>query len=214
MNQPEPSWAQGEPSAVESTLSVSIACRFSPTDRERVYRAVVRAKKAHSNQVRDDGTPYVAHPIRVAESLIHEFRVCDPDVICAAILHDVVEDQDQMTLNDIRAEFGDRVVSIVQTLTKPKGPRLSRDSVNKAYFKRLRHADEASKLVKLADKLDNVRDSVNSPSLTKRRRTAHEAQTFYLKLAAGLASPARRDIIMRLLAEAIMRARECKNSPL
>jgi (p)ppGpp synthase/HD superfamily hydrolase len=87
----------------------------------------------------------------------------------------------------------------VQVLTKPTDPTQTRGQINQRYFSRLLHATEDCKLVKLADKLDNVRDAPNSPDLAKRRRTAAEARDFYLRLVRSLSDAQRREVILNLL---------------
>ncbi len=173
---------------------------------ERAYRkflhALEVAEKAHLGQIRDDGTPYLMHPLRVVLSLVKELDVWKPDLLCAALLHDVVEDSTELSRTDIDM-LGHRVETIVQTLTKQRGPGMSRAEINKHYFDRLSQADEECKLVKLVDKLDNVRDAVNSPSLAKQQRTATEAKDFYLSLARNLSNAKHRRKLLALLSEAI-----------
>jgi (p)ppGpp synthase/HD superfamily hydrolase len=170
----------------------------------KLRQALELAEAAHSGQTRDDNTPYILHPLRIALSLMQELDVRDAEVLCAALLHDVAEDQERFTPDDIEAEFGGRVGSIVRTLTKPDEPGITREEVNKIYFERLRFADEDCKLVKLADKLDNVRDAINSPDPNKRQRTAEEAKNFYVKeLLMTLLDNQRRQIMLGLFNRAI-----------
>jgi len=111
----------------------------------------------HKNQRRRDTekTPYINHPIGVAHILTSEANVTDANVILAALLHDTVEDTDT-TFQEIEDNFGVDVCKIVEEVTDDKSlPKLER--------KRLQivHAKESSreaKLVKLADKLYNLRD--------------------------------------------------------
>lgn len=111
----------------------------------------------HRNQRRldSDKTPYINHPIGVAQILTAEGGVTDFEVIQAAILHDTVEDTDT-TFEEIEREFGPRVRCLVEEVTDDK-------SLPKAERKRLQieHAAGTShqaKLVKLADKIYNLRD--------------------------------------------------------
>lgn len=111
----------------------------------------------HRNQRRldSDKTPYINHPIGVAYILTAEAGVTDFDVIQAAILHDTVEDTDT-TFEEIEREFGAQVRRLVEEVTDDK-------SLPKAERKRLQieHAAGTShraKLVKLADKIYNLRD--------------------------------------------------------
>ena len=168
-----------------------------------LVQALMVAKQAHAEQVRDDGTSYIAHPLRVALSLVQEFDVVDPELLCAALLHDAVEDAAHLTAAQIEQDFGPRVGHIVQQLTKPSDPLLARAEVNRIYFGRLAQADEDCKLIKLADKLDNLRDAVNAPDPAKRRRTAEEAQKFYLGLVQGLEDSLQRQRVLERMNQAI-----------
>jgi (p)ppGpp synthase/HD superfamily hydrolase len=174
---------------------------FDPEAALRISRALDLASSAHQGQTRDDGTPYVLHPIRVAISLTEELGLIDDGLICAALLHDAVEDNADIGLQRIEADFGSRVRMVVEELTKPVAT--TRADVNAVYFARLRTAAEESKLVKLMDKLDNVRDSPNCPEPVKRRRTLEEAESVYLPLASGLEDPSVRSKIERLMRTAI-----------
>lgn len=111
----------------------------------------------HRNQRRldSDKTPYINHPIGVAQILTAEGGVTDFEVIQAALLHDTVEDTDT-TFEELEREFGSRVRRLVEEVTDDK-------SLPKAERKRLQieHAAAKSpqaKLVKLADKIYNLRD--------------------------------------------------------
>ncbi|XP_014245433.1 guanosine-3',5'-bis(diphosphate) 3'-pyrophosphohydrolase MESH1 isoform X2 [Cimex lectularius] len=111
----------------------------------------------HKNQRRLDKekTPYINHPIGVANILCEEGGISDPDVIMAAILHDTVEDTDT-TFEEIEQHFGHHVRSIVKEVTDDKSlPKQRRKDLQ------IEHAKGSSyeaKLVKLADKLYNLRD--------------------------------------------------------
>lgn len=117
----------------------------------------------HKNQRRKDSdeTPYINHPINVATILAVEADIQDEEVIMAALLHDTVEDT-ATTFEEIEDIFGLVVSGIVREVTDDK-------SLDKIERKRLQiiHATTSShkaKLVKLADKLDNLRDlMVNTP---------------------------------------------------
>lgn len=117
----------------------------------------------HKDQRRKDpsSTPYINHPINVATILAVEGNVSNDDVIMAALLHDTVEDTDT-TFEEIEELFGPVVCGIVREVTDDK-------NLEKQERKRLQivHAATSShnaKLVKLADKLDNLRDLlINTP---------------------------------------------------
>ena len=83
---------------------------------ERAYRF---AKHAHKGVRRRSGEPYILHPIEVARIASQEIGLGSTS-ICAALLHDVVEDTDY-TVEDIRAQFGDKIAQLVEGLTKISG---------------------------------------------------------------------------------------------
>ncbi|XP_008335319.1 guanosine-3',5'-bis(diphosphate) 3'-pyrophosphohydrolase MESH1 [Cynoglossus semilaevis] len=115
------------------------------------------AAEKHRNQRRKDvdSTPYINHPIGVAQILSHEGGITDIEVLQAALLHDTVEDTDT-TFAELEAKFGQTVARIVSEVTDDK-------SLPKQERKRLQvdhapHSSNQAKLVKLADKLYNLRD--------------------------------------------------------
>ncbi|XP_014205934.1 guanosine-3',5'-bis(diphosphate) 3'-pyrophosphohydrolase MESH1 [Copidosoma floridanum] len=116
------------------------------------FAAIKHSKQRRCNK---EQTPYINHPIGVANILVEEGNVYDPNVIVAALLHDTVEDTDT-SFEEIEEHFGEKVRKIVEEVTDDKSlPKLER--------KRLQivHAPDSSfkaKLVKLADKLYNLRD--------------------------------------------------------
>ncbi|ESP01864.1 hypothetical protein LOTGIDRAFT_172328 [Lottia gigantea] len=121
-----------------------------------IHCADFSAKKHKDQRRRDpEKTPYINHPIGVAHILTEEAGITDINVIQAALLHDTVEDTNT-TIEEIKEEFGEEIAGIVDELSDDK-------NLPKAERKRLQivHAPSASpkaKLVKLADKLYNLRD--------------------------------------------------------
>ncbi len=121
-----------------------------------VLRAISFAARRHAAQLRkDQETPYVAHPCRVLFILAHVFRVTDPEVLAAGVLHDTIEDTNT-DYDDIAKAFGVRVAGFVAALSKDK--RLDEAPREKAFFDGLAAAPLEVKLCKLADTLDNVID--------------------------------------------------------
>jgi guanosine-3',5'-bis(diphosphate) 3'-pyrophosphohydrolase len=136
--------------------------KIEPDDVSLILRAVSFAALKHRNQRRKDAdaTPYINHPIGLATVLKEEGGVSDAVVLAAAILHDTIEDT-ETTADELRAAFGEEVTAIVLEVTDNK-------SLPKAERKRLQieHAAVAShsaKLIKLADKICNLRDISASP---------------------------------------------------
>jgi guanosine-3',5'-bis(diphosphate) 3'-pyrophosphohydrolase len=127
-----------------------------------ILKALEFAALKHRDQRRKDAlaSPYINHPIALANVLTQEGGVSDPVVLAAALLHDTVEDT-QTTPSELREYFGERIAGIVEEVTDDK-------NLPKAERKRLQieHAAQISreaKLVKLADKICNVRDVANHP---------------------------------------------------
>ena len=126
---------------------------------ELVEKAGVFAERAHTGQTRRyNGEPYVNHPRRVAE--IVKRVTDDPEVIAAALIHDVFEDT-EITLEEIAREFGDTVASYVDDVTNRSRPedgnRRARVAID---IEHLKGAHPNSKTIKLADILDNLSDIV------------------------------------------------------
>lgn len=144
----------------------------------QVYQAYEVARDAHSGQTRDEGTPYIVHPIRVAVSLVDELNLYSPTLICSALLHDVIEDCD-ITREDIGRMFGEEIAEVVWLLTKLEEVRLSE------YLARIEAAAHTgAPIVKLCDRLDNLRSVVHTPLLEKKRRYVRTTEDLFLPLAA------------------------------
>ena len=125
-------------------------------------KAVAFAAWKHRNQRRKDAeaSPYINHPIALADVLVNEGGVSDLTVLCAAVLHDTIEDT-ETTADELTAAFGPRVSAVVLEVTDDKS--LHKD-VRKQW--QIDHASSLSaeaKLVKLADKICNVRDILAAP---------------------------------------------------
>ena len=144
-----------------------------------VWHAFLVARCAHAGQLRDQGTPYLLHPLRTALLLVEEFQICSADLIAAALLHDVVEDAEGVEIADLRRCFGTSIADTVGALTKPARGDRCKAEVTGEYYESLAQAGEAARIVKLADKLDNVRDVANSSRLKKRAETADEAEQLF-----------------------------------
>jgi guanosine-3',5'-bis(diphosphate) 3'-pyrophosphohydrolase len=139
-----------------------------------VGRAVAFAASRHGDQRRPTGTPYLEHLLEALEVLVRGAGVTDPDVLRAAVLHDVVEDT-PCTLAEVEAEFGPRVAELVGWVTiPPPAAGLDKARAKDAYLRGLRHAPRDAILVKLADRASNVQTLRN---LDPARQRAYYAQT-------------------------------------
>ena len=142
-----------------TTSQLAIPARVMGPD---FLRALSFAARKHRDQRRKDSgqTPYINHPIAVADILLNEAGVTDEVVLMAALLHDTVEDTDT-TFDELEQHFGKTVRDIVAEVTDDKSlPK----AVRKQYqIDHAPHLSDRAKLVKLADKIANVRDTVLSP---------------------------------------------------
>uniref|UniRef100_A0A4X2KAS1 Guanosine-3',5'-bis(diphosphate) 3'-pyrophosphohydrolase MESH1 n=1 Tax=Vombatus ursinus TaxID=29139 RepID=A0A4X2KAS1_VOMUR len=127
------------------------------SDAALLLEAADFAARKHRKQRRKDPeeTPYINHPIGVARILTHEAGVTDITVLQAALLHDTVEDTNT-TLEEVEEHFGAEVRGIVDEVTDNKAlPKLERKRLQ---VENASHSSQGAKLVKLADKLYNLRD--------------------------------------------------------
>ena len=159
--------------------------RVSHEDMERIHAAFELAKTAHADQKRKSGEPYIFHPIAVANIVAEELMLGANPVI-AAFLHDVVEDTDY-TIDDIQKRFGDDVAFLVRVVTKQEKEHyeMSRQMDNYKQMLDSIHYDIRALLVKLADRLHNMR-TLNSMRPDKQMKIAGETDYFYAPLANRL----------------------------
>ena len=160
-------------------------------DSERVAKAVEIAKKAHDGQFRKTGEPYIVHPLAV-KKILEEWGM-DEDTIIAGVLHDTVEDTN-LTLDDIRKEFGEPVAFLVDGVTKLSTARNGMRDIDtylpatKDNFLRLMIAlgdDVRVLIIKLADRLHNLRTLSALPP-DKQKKIAKESLEVFVPLADRL----------------------------
>ena len=130
-----------------------------PLDTELLDRAIVFAVRAHAGtERRGKGFPYIVHPMEAVEIVATMTR--DQELLAAAALHDTVEDTDT-TVEQIRAEFGDRIASLVasesDTVVEGVSEEDSWHTRKQAAIDRLAQAPHDAKIVALGDKLSNMR---------------------------------------------------------
>ena len=125
-------------------------------------KAVAFAADKHRNQRRKDAeaSPYINHPIALANVLANEGGVDDVTVLCAAVLHDTIEDT-ETTPEELQAIFGPKVASVVMEVTDDKS--LEKSVRKQRQVEHAPHISTEAKLVKLADKISNLRDILASP---------------------------------------------------
>jgi GTP pyrophosphokinase len=153
----------------------------------QIEEAFNLACQAHSSQTRDNGDPYITHPLAVAEILAGYHL--DVPSICTALLHDTVEDT-SVTMRDIERGFGPTIAGLVDGVTKLTRLELQSDRTKQAEnFRKLVLAmsrDIRVLLVKLADRLHNMRTLNFVQKIERRHRIAHETMDIYAPLAARI----------------------------
>src|SRR6478672_3626230 len=161
--------------------------KYNPkVNEELLNRAYVYAMKAHGEQVRASGDPYFSHPLEVA-AILTDLKL-DDATIAAALLHDTIEDT-EATRGEIERLFGKDIGTLVEGLTKLKKLDLvTREAKQAENLRKLLLAiadDVRVLLVKLADRLHNMRTLGHMPP-EKRRRIAEETLDIYAPLAARM----------------------------
>lgn len=132
-------------------------------DLKLLLKALSFSALKHKDQRRKDvaASPYINHPISLASILCNEAHVTDVEVICGALLHDTVEDTDT-NFEELEREFGAAIRDIVADVTDDK--TIKDPAVRKQLqIDHAAHTSDKAKLVKLADKISNLRDVAHNP---------------------------------------------------
>jgi GTP pyrophosphokinase len=160
--------------------------RLEKGDRELIRKAFELAVEAHKDMRRKSGEPYIYHPIAVAQICAEEIGLGTTSIICG-LLHDTVEDT-EITLADIEGMFGERVMKIIDGLTKISGVFDQTSSLQAENFRKmlLTLSDDIRViLIKLADRLHNMR-TLDSMAREKQIKIASETLYLYAPLAHRL----------------------------
>jgi GTP pyrophosphokinase len=157
-----------------------------PVDRERVVEAFLFACRHHADQRRKSGEEFIVHPVGVAK-ICAGLRL-DTETLCAALLHDTVEDT-TAELDEVREEFGEEVATLVDGVTKLEGITFtSRDEAQAENYRKMMVAmatDIRVILIKLADRLHNMR-TIGALTKQKQIDKAKETLEIYAPIAHRL----------------------------
>ncbi len=168
------------------TLMEKIAATDKPYDTDKIMRAYRLADEAHEGQMRSSGEKYITHPLSVASILLD--YCMDTDTLCAALLHDVVEDT-ETSLDEIRKKFGEDVALMVDGVTKigqvPLNTKEEQQAENIRKILMAMSKDIRVIIIKLADRLHNMRTLYARPP-EKQRKTSLETMNFYAPIAHRL----------------------------
>jgi GTP diphosphokinase / guanosine-3',5'-bis(diphosphate) 3'-diphosphatase len=171
---------------------------FPLKEKENIKNAYQAAKKAHRNQLRDSGIRYFEHPRYTFLILFDECGIREEKLLVSSLVHDVPEDtfyfgdSPQNTYEDsvkiikhnIKKKFGEEVAEIVISLSKPRGKdlaNLSEETVGQMYHRQLEKASVDTLLVKMADRLHNLRE-LSACTSEKQQRKIKETEEFYFPL--------------------------------
>ena len=149
-----------------------------------LFKAITFAAEKHKFQKRkgQDKTPYINHPLQVADLLIRVGGQTDVTLITAAILHDTVEDTDA-TMQDIENQFGKAIMRVVKEVTDNKS--LPKEERKRLQVETASYKSDLAKMLKIADKTCNVRDIVERPPNWSTQRKL-DYLTWSEKVVAGV----------------------------
>lgn len=186
LTQPKGIFRNAEEITVDNLID-AILKRNPNLDSAEIKKAILFSMEAHCNQFRKSGMPYAEHPIEVAKQLA-EYKM-DTDTIIAGLLHDVVEDTD-IPLRKLEKEFGSQVAFMVDAVTKISHITINNE-VDKDRQKALTYRkfllsiaqDPRVMMIKIMDRLHNMRTLNYIPSPAKRRRISQETMDIYAPLS-------------------------------
>ena len=150
-----------------------------------ILKALRFSAEKHTDQRRKDAksSPYINHPIQVAETLWSIGGGRDVNLLAAAILHDTIEDTDT-TPEELEAKFGEEVLSLVLEVTDDKS--LPKQTRKQLQIEHASHKSGKAKMLKIADKLNNIQDIVKSPPSNWTLERKQEYLLWSEKVVAGL----------------------------
>ena len=170
-------------------------------DINKVLDAYDMAESVHEFQKRLDGMPYFWHPSRVAKIFVVELNHFDAPIVCAALLHDALEDSNVLTPDIIELNFGSYTSYLVEKLTKDiKATGAMKDWVEREYVERLMQSSEDARMLKLADRLDTYR-CLEFNVKKNPIKYIMQTQEHYFPLAHGSQNPRLKYLIKELQKE-------------
>lgn len=179
---------------------------FAHADRIFFQNAVTLAEEAHQQQYRRPmdtyykPVPYIVHPMRVVLILLEELEIKDMICLTSAMLHDVIEsNREKYTVAEMERRFGRPIAMMCSIMTKPEIDDFVSDEEAEArmttYYRRLEQASVGARLVKLADRLDSVREAAEWSDRPTQERYLAETKAAYIPFAEATDSLLHEELI-------------------
>lgn len=185
-----------DPQVFFQQLAVKVLTYLPFLDQTRFKKAFDFAYQAHRYQVRDSGELFVMHPLTVAW-IVADYQV-DENTLIAALLHDTVEDVENISLKDIEQNFGQEVTNIVDGLTKVKKVIEEQKEKNRLEMKKESSIETIRKIlqksqndlrviiIKMADRVHNLQTLKSKKKIASRKKKAKESLKIFVKIADRL----------------------------
>lgn len=170
------------PAPVPPALTLVLAA-LAPDDARRLHETYQFAAAAHAGQMRDEGTPFIEHPVRVAVILWSELGCRDIDTLLAALAHDILEDCEEISADILEGVIGADALQLVDGVTKRAVEPTLKAERDRAYLEQLRALPHAARLLKLADRIDNLRGVIHAGDPAKARRYLAVSRAEFIPLA-------------------------------
>lgn len=190
----DPQSANNPAAALRYRLLTNIE-QFDVIDKVMLGKALSLAEDTHSGQTRrqrrsnpQQNLPYIVHPMRVALLIMEELDLKEPIAVATALLHDTVElSAGRVTISYLEEKFNQPIAMMVSILTKPalkeSMSQAEKDQRLNIYRERLVNSSVESRLVKLADRLDNTREAADLLDKGFQQRYLEETRSFYLPMS-------------------------------
>ncbi|MFH9957492.1 HD domain-containing protein [Streptomyces roseolus] len=172
------------PINLDHVLTVLGAAAWSTDEQSRARVAGALALTVYDGHTRDQGTPYLEHPLAVVTLLRTEIRVSHPETLLLALLHDALEvapESEALLVQHLGAPFTCRLRAMTADHRLDQRPKAAGDESSWRFKQAALPSEDL--LVRLADRLHNLRDVAASPNVDRRRRFLRSLEDFYLPLA-------------------------------
>jgi len=189
--EPEASFIATSPGSIRHRLLLEID-GLKAAERVLINKALTFAEEAHKGHFRKPSVfaepkrvPYIVHPMRVALIILQELGLKEPETLASALLHDVIEHSDGLVgLGDVEKAFGRQIAIIISILSKPpKNANIAREAQMATYHQRIAGASISTRIIKLADRLDTLREALDLRDPQQQETYLKETQETYIALA-------------------------------